>query len=67
MFGHYLCSIYGEAYLPLHTPFNSLIKPSHIVRLVAQTSIVSIHGHVGIQDSLREIIDVDEEKKRAKT
>ena len=35
------------------------------MRLVAQTSIISIHGHVGIQDCLREIIDVGEEKKRA--
>ena len=37
------------------------------MRLVAQTGIISIHGNVGIQDCLWEIIDVDKEEKRAKT
>ena len=37
------------------------------MRLVAQTGIISIHGHVGILNCLWEIIDVDEEEKRAKT
>ena len=37
------------------------------MRLVAQTGVVSIHGHVRILDSLREIVDLDEKEKRAKT
>ena len=37
------------------------------MRLVAQTGVVSIHGLGGILDSLREIVDVDEKEKRAKT
>ena len=35
------------------------------VLLVAQTGVMSIHGQGRIWDSLWEIIDVDEEKKRA--
>ena len=31
------------------------------MELVAQTSVIIIHGHGGILDSLWEIIDVDEE------
>ena len=37
------------------------------MRLVAQTGVISIHGHGRILDSLWEIVDVDEEEKRAKT
>ena len=33
------------------------------MRLVAQTGIISIHGHVGIQDCLWEVVDVGEEGK----
>ena len=35
------------------------------MRLVAHPGVISIHGHGRILDSLWEIIDVDEEEKRA--
>ena len=44
----------------------SLIKLSQIARLMTKTGIISVHRHRGTLDSLRKIIDIDEEEKRAK-
>ena len=42
---------------------NSLFQLSPITGLVAQTGIISIHGHSGSLNSSWEIIDIDEEEK----
>ena len=42
---------------------NSLFQLSQITGLVAQTGIISIHGHSGSLNSSWEIIDIDEEEK----
>ena len=40
---------------------NSLIQLSYVITLVAQTGVISIHGHSRALDSLWEIIDVNVE------
>ena len=41
---------------------NSLIQLSQIMKLVAQTGIISIYGHSAILDSQRKIVDIDQEE-----
>ena len=45
---------------------NSLIKLSHIIRLLAQTGIISIHRDITILESNWEITDINEEELGAK-
>ena len=61
-----LVALYPSIQIP-KIAVNGLIQPSQIVRMVAQTGIISIIGHVLILYCLWEIIDVDVEKKVAKT